>query len=463
MKQPVSETHRVELPLAVDLDTALLRSNLLLESIFAFLRHAPGALLRPPWAPRQWRRRVIAEAPLEPADLPYDRELLRWLAQERERGRLLVLVTALPGDLARAIAATLGIFDDVIADDGQANPDGAARAEGLRRQFGSRGFDWVGAADDWLREHARYMLPTPAAEAGDATSAGGRLRLYAQALRLHQWAKNGLLFVPLVAAHRFTDLAAIGATATGFVAFCLCASSVYLLNDLIDLGDDRRHPRKRTRPFASGALPLSHGVALIPALLAVAFGLALALPREFLLVLGGYYGLTLAYSLGLKQWALVDVLALAGLYTVRIIAGGAVASVPLSFWLLALSVFLFLSLAMAKRCAELASLRERGESEAHGRGYQAADLASLHSLGTAAGYVAVLVLALYINSPSVADLYSRPDFIWLLCPIMLYWVSRVWLTTLRGQMHDDPVVFAIRDRGSQACALLGAGILWLAI
>ncbi len=288
-------------------------------------------------------------------------------------------------------------------------------------------------------------------------------RAILRAIRPHQWAKNVLVLVPLFAAHRLADLDALAYSVAALVAFCLCASSVYVLNDMLDVEADRAHPRKSKRPFASGDLSLATGLVLSPVLLAAAALIAAFLPVKFELALGVYYALTCAYSTLLKRFLLVDAVALAGLYTLRIIGGAGAATVALSFWLLLFSVFLFLSLAFVKRYAELDSLRRRQKLQALGRGYHVEDLRVLQSFGAASGYLSVLVLALYINSPEVEPLYHRPKAIWMLCVLLLYWISRVWMTTHRGGMHDDPVVYALRDRVSLCLGLLAAITVAVAI
>jgi 4-hydroxybenzoate polyprenyltransferase len=283
------------------------------------------------------------------------------------------------------------------------------------------------------------------------------------AMRPHQWAKNLLLLVPLLAAHHIADTAALGAVLLSVVDFSLCASAMYVLNDLIDLEADREHPRKSMRPFARGELSVASGLALAAALLGAGAAISLALPARFQVVLATYCGLALAYSFVLKRLLLLDALALAGLYTLRIVAGGAVANVPLSFWLLLFSVFLFLSLAFVKRYAELEDLRRRQRLQARGRGYRVEDLAVLWSFGTTSGYLSVLVLALYINSPEIQALYRHPKAVWMLCVLVLYWISRVWMTAHRGGMHDDPVLYALQDRVSLGLAVLAAITVIVAI
>jgi 4-hydroxybenzoate polyprenyltransferase len=271
-----------------------------------------------------------------------------------------------------------------------------------------------------------------------------------------------LIFLPLLAAHQVTDTAALAVAFIAFFAFGLSASAVYVLNDLLDLPADRRHPHKRRRPFASGSLPLSTGLLAAPALLLGAAALSLMLPPAFAAVLVGYFVITSAYSFGLKRLPVVDVMCLAGLYTIRVVAGAAAVATMPSFWLLAFSMFIFLSLALVKRYTELDGLRKRGELTANGRGWHVDDLTLVQSLGTSSGLLCVLVLALYIDSVPAQRLYATPEILWLICPLLLYWVSRLWLKAHRGEVHDDPVVFALRDRVSLLIGALCAFIVGLA-
>jgi len=262
--------------------------------------------------------------------------------------------------------------------------------------------------------------------------------------------KNALIFVPLLAAHQLTNPTQLWLGALAFLFFGLCASSVYLVNDLLDLEDDRHHASKRRRPFASGRLTVKWGLMAFPLLLFAAFaGALLLMPGQFVIALGVYYALTLSYSMVLKRYIALDVITLAMLYTIRVIAGGAAFGLPLTFWLLAFSMFMFLSLALCKRYAELREALQNGRTgKARGRGYDPNDLEMISSLGAASGYQAVLVLALYVRDQSTVALYGQPQIIWLACPVLLFWITRVWMLTHRGQMHDDPVVFAVSDRVS---------------
>jgi 4-hydroxybenzoate polyprenyltransferase len=470
-------------PLCVDLDGTLIHSDILLESLLLLLKRNPLYLvLAVGWLLLGGKARLKAEIAsrvvLNPAALPYNKELLAWLKSERGAGRELWLCTAANTQLAEKVAQHLEVFDGVIASDHRTNLVGERKAEELVARFGEGAFDYCG--NEWrdmaiwrCARHAIVVNGPPSlvrrAEAEVSVSrvfpvtGSKRHRVILRALRPHQWAKNVLVMVPLFAAHRAGDLFSLTCSLAAFAAFCLCASSVYVLNDMLDLEADRAHLRKSRRPFASGDLSLATGFVLAPLLLAAAVLIAAPLPGKFQLALATYYVLTFTYSTTLKRLLLIDAVALAGLYTLRIIAGAGAAWVPLSFWLLLFSVFLFLSLAFVKRYAELDALRRQQKLQALGRGYRVEDLAVLQSFGTAAGYLSVLVLALYINSPDIEPLYHRPKVIWMLCVLLLYWISRVWMTAHRGSMHDDPVVYALRDRVSLGLGLLAAITIAVAI
>ena len=476
----VSESSVLPVPLCVDLDGTLIRSDMLFESALLLIKRNPFYVFRMLFwllgGKAALKANIAARVKLNPAALPYNREFVEWLKAERQAGRSLWLCTATHAQLANPVAEHLGIFDGVIATEEGTNLAGTAKATRLVERFGERGFDYCGNErrdlQVWQRSNGAIVIggPSLARAAAGATSVlstfparGSMLKAAIRALRPHQWTKNGLIVVPLLAAHTARNADSMISVLLAVVAFCLCASSVYILNDLLDLEADRAHARKQKRPFASGELPIAVGLALFPLLLTVGVLIALSLPQKFQLVFATYYVLTCAYSFWLKGKVIVDAMALAGLYTLRVIAGAAAASVPLSFWLLLFSVFLFLSLAFVKRYAELDALRRQQRLRAAGRGYHVEDLQVLQSLGTSAGYLSVLVLALYINSPEVAALYERPKMIWLLCVLVLYWISRVWMKAQRGQMHDDPVVFALKDRISLAIGVLSVITTVLAI
>jgi 4-hydroxybenzoate polyprenyltransferase len=285
---------------------------------------------------------------------------------------------------------------------------------------------------------------------------------YARQLRWHQWFKNVLLFAPILGAHAWTNLDAILSAIAGFFAFSLCASSTYIVNDLFDLAADRRHPTKRQRPLAAGRISIGHAVVVSAALLALGIAIAASLGSHFFAYAVAYITATLAYSLRLKALVLVDAVTLASLYTLRVMAGGAATGIPISFWLLALSVFLFFSLALVKRWSELQSLLGRGELAARGRDYRVTDLPLIGAMGVASGYISVAVLALYIQSTEVSLRYSRPEILWILCLIMLYWISRMWIKAGRGEMNEDPLLYTLRDRASLLLVAIGAVAVFMA-
>jgi 4-hydroxybenzoate polyprenyltransferase/phosphoserine phosphatase len=455
-------------PLVLDLDGTVSRTDTLVESILRLAARAPFALLA--LLPvlltagrAAFKRRVAEAAWLDPATLVYNDDVLDLARAARAEGRTVALVTAADRSVAEAVAAYLGLFDEVHASDGATNLKGAAKADFLVQRFGAGGFDYAGdAAADlpvWRQAARAYVVAPSAALARQAALAcadirvlGARpgtrsqLAIWARALRLHQWTKNVLVFVPVFLAHRFDETTVLRA-AIAFLAFSLCASSVYLLNDLLDLPHDRQHASKRRRPFASGALSVNAAPALIAATLGTGFALALLLPLQFMLMLATYYASTLAYSLAMKRWPVWDIMMLAGLYTLRVLAGCAATGLRVSPWLLAFSMFLFFCLAVVKRQTELVQHVRDGRTEKlSGRGYMPEDLDMLRGMAASSGYMAVLVLALYVNSPDVLPLYRHPSALWLLCPILLFWVSRVLMLSHRGLMNDDPVVFALRDR-----------------
>ena len=288
------------------------------------------------------------------------------------------------------------------------------------------------------------------------------MTIWLRAIRIHQWLKNLLLFIPALTSHQISNPDVILAVILAFLAFSFCTSAVYVINDIVDLTADRDHPRKRNRPFASGAIPVIHGIYAAPVLLMVSATLAFRLPWVFAITLAGYFALTCAYSFWLKSQVIVDVMLLASLYTIRVLAGSAATAITPSFWLLAFSMFIFLSLALVKRYSEMIVVNQHGKSNAIRRGYLVTDTPVLLNLGSAAGYGAVLVLALYINSPDIEGLYSNRWPLWLLLPPFLYWITRIWLTAHRGELHDDPLVFAVKDRQSWAVAMSIAIALLLA-
>jgi 4-hydroxybenzoate polyprenyltransferase len=454
--------------IVVDLDGTLINSDMLMENIFLFLRLQPlrfFVLFVWLMGGKAHFKRRLADAVLpNVCNLPYNKTLLTWLVQRKEAGATLVLATASDKRIANAVANHLGIFNEVFGTE-SINLSSSNKRMALVQRFGEKGYEYVGnSSADLAVWHSSAMIHVANPEQGVLAAARkiGKIemifdnrppyfRTLIKALRIHQWAKNLLLFVPLLASHRIMEAQLLWSGLLAFISFGACASSVYLLNDLLDLPDDRQHPTKRNRPLAAGTLPILHALFLIPILLLGAFGLALSLlPTQFTTALAAYYILTLAYSLWLKRVVILDVVILAILYTLRVVAGAAAMTLMATFWILAFCVFIFLSLAFVKRYTELCDARQKGKIEkASGRGYYPSDFELLASLGGASGYISVLVLALYINDADSASLYRSPEWMWASVPTLLFWLSRVWLLAHRGQMHDDPIVFALRDNVSR--------------
>lgn len=458
-------------PLVVDVDGTLIKTDLLVETASRFLTEQPWNFFKLiVWLSEgkaALKARLAHACALDASALPYNEELLTWLRTQKAQGRRLVLATASHHVLAEKIAKHLGLFDQVLATEGKTNLKAAAKRDALVARYGENGYDYVG--NDWpdvpvWRSAAQAHVVSQSARLietarsqnnlGEVLSDGkkGTARALLKALRPHQWMKNLLVFIPLLAAHQYGVGASVAHALLAFAVFGLTASSGYLLNDIVDVSNDRHHQRKRKRPFAAGDLNLLHGWIAWPLMLMSALLLAGpigGLSGAFIATLCAYFLLTTAYSLRLKQVPMVDVLMLALLYTLRIVAGALAIGVQLSFWLLSLSMFIFLSLALVKRYSELRNAREAGKTGfLRGRGYDPQDLELVSSLGASAGYVGVLVLAFYIQDTRTASLYASPQMIWPACPLMLFWISRVWLIAHRGDMHDDPIVFAIKDRVS---------------
>ena len=414
------------------------------------------------------KQEIAKRVELDVKTLPYNTQVLAWLEEARIQNCPIILATAANEVLARKIAAHFGFFSDVIASDGSNNLKGNAKCEHLVKRFGEKGFIYAGNSKDdlavWRHAAAAVVISGSGKLISRAKEAcpvqyifptdNKQLGAIIKAIRIHQWVKNLLVFIPLLAAHRISEAGNLMNAFLSFTVFCLCASGVYILNDLLDLEADRKHNSKCRRPFASGTLPLSLGFLMFPILIMASFSLGAMLGSRFEMLLGLYFIVTVLYSLVIKTVVLGDVMCLAGLYTIRIFAGGVVTTSEVSHWLLAFSGFLFLSLALAKRAAELFQLRPTKINAAEGRGYQVGDLETLSSLGSSSGYISVLVLALYLNSLEVRAYYARPEWLWLVCPLLLYWISRIWLLVHRGQLHEDPVAFALKDKTSYAIGLI---------
>lgn len=457
--------------LVVDLDGTLLRSDILFETFWSAIGRSGLNAVRAGGALMQGKaalKRTLAETgPIDVATLPYDAQVVAYVKTWRAEGGKAALVTASDEQVARAIQDHLGIFDEVYGSDGVRNLKGPNKAAFLTGHYPGDGFAYMGDATAdipvWTKATKAITVNAPPAlqrrvdglgpQTEHLETVSGSIRPYLKAIRPHQWLKNILVFLPMLTAHQY-DAQTFFYSLLAFIAFSAVASSAYVFNDLLDLAADRAHPRKCRRPFASGAIPIAHGTWMGVGLLATGIIIAALVNWTLLGVLVGYYAITTAYSLDLKRRTIIDICTLAGLYTLRIAAGGAAASLPLSVWLLAFSIFFFLALAAVKRQAELVDTAKRGKLEASGRGYRVDDLPLISQVAISAGFVSVLVMALYVNSPTVVQLYSYPAALWGVCLILLYWITRIVMITHRGHMDDDPVVFAAKDRISQICFLV---------
>ena len=471
---PTGEARRI---LCVDLDGTLVKTDTLLECFLQLLKYHPfHVLLVLLWLLRgraYLKRELATRANLDVARLPYHPELLAFLRAERAAGRTLVLASAADASIVRRVADHLALFAEVLASDGTVNLKGTRKRVALQERFRSGGYDYVGNDGSdvaiWNDAHSAILVNTSPRVSRRLKAPIGRVfpgervgpRMLLEGMRIQHWVNNLLVFVPLAMAHQIQNAELVLSSVLAFLAFGFCASATYVINDLLDLDADRRHPTKQSRPLASGALSLRLGMAMAPIGLIASLAIAALLPPAFMVTLVLYVVVTLAYSLRLKHIAILDVVVLAGLYAIRVLAGSAATGVPPSPWLLAFSLFFF-SLALVKRFSELDALRHDADGTTPTRGYYASDREQVASSGSASGYIAVLVLALYINSDAVVPLYRQPTVLWLICPLLLYWISRVWLLAHRGQMHEDPVVFALRDRVSYAIGACVVVILFVA-
>jgi 4-hydroxybenzoate polyprenyltransferase len=459
------------LPLCVDLDGTLVRSDTLVDALMSGMHNwrvwrALGLLLTKGRA--AMKQELARVAPVDAASLPYNEELLHFLRAEKARGRTIVLATAADQETAEAVGAHLQIFDETFASNGIKNLKGARKAEALVTRFGERGFVYAGNdrtdLDVWSHADGAIVVNANRSVADGAAArtsiekriANGSSPFFAalRALRPYQWVKNLLVVVPIATAHALND--PVGWTNAGwiFAAFCATASSIYIVNDLLDMQADRQHPRKRRRPFASGALSPAIGLAMFGFLLAA--GAFFALKTDATLWVAFYAVVTLSYSLWLKEFPLVDVFVLAGLYTLRLFAGGEATGHLVSLWLLGFSSFFFLSLALVKRASEMMALARNSAAR---RGYWPADVPILQLMGIASGFTSVVILSLFVQDETTSRLYASPALLWCTVPLILFWLCRVWLSTARGYMHDDPIVYAAKDWVSWIVSLAVFGTL----
>lgn len=465
-------------PLCVDLDGTLVKSDTLVDSLLALLASRPMLAFELPSRLLKGRaafKAFVSESiSLDVTHLPYNQMLLQFLNEEHAQGRAIYLTTGADMALAQRVAVHLGIFAGVLASDGANNLTGNRKLESLRANLGSGPFDYVGNDTPDLPLLAKAnvaMVANPSLAltmelhnrkirpARQFNENAHPLSSLLKAVRLKQCAKNLLVFVPMLLAHAWSA----GKLFSALDAFCclsLAGSAAHMVDDLLDIEADRRHPQKRLRPFASGDLPALAGIGIVAIFLLLALLGGALLPESFLGWLLLYLAATLAYSLYLKRIALVDVLALVGLYILSLLAGGAATLTLISHWLFGFSIFLFLSLAIAKRFAELENLRASGTTPSKGCGYQLADIELLRGFGIAGAFAAMVVFAIYIGSPNAAKLYNRSELLWLILALLILWLTRLWLLTSRGKLDEDPVVFALSDRMSLA---IGAAVVVIAL
>ncbi|WGS54067.1 UbiA family prenyltransferase [Paraburkholderia sp. D15] len=467
------------LPLVVDLDGTLTLTDTLAESVVQIVKRNPLNLVRlPVWllgGRASFKRAIASRTHPLAASLPYRQSLVDYLTAEKSRGRRIVLATAAHRSVAENVATHLELFDDVLATDGSDNLKGSAKLAQIQQRIGR---DFVYAGDSsadlpiWQASQGAVLAGVSSDVAASVRSAvpverefanaDAGLAIWIKALRVHQWLKNLLLFVPLFTAFSFFDTDKLTTLMLAFVAMSLGASGTYILNDLWDLANDRQHPRKCTRPFASGALSIANGLGCSAMLLVSSLALGLIASPGFAAMLALYLVMTSAYSWTLKKKPLIDVIVLSLLYTLRIFAGSVAVDIPVSKWLLAFSLLTFLSLALVKRCAELVSMRQSGAQPPAGRDYRVADLEVLWPLGIGAALSAVVVFGLFINSADTVARYGEASLLWLVAIGFIYLLGRLWLATVRGEMDDDPVVFVMEDRGSRITMLSMVAIVLLA-
>ena len=458
-----------KVPLYVDLDGTLIATDLLVEALADVVMRRPFLVFALPFwllgGKASFKRKVADVSGITSAALPYRPEVLKYLESRRQAGQPLILASASDYHYVQQIAEHLGIFSGILASDGKTNLSATAKLERIREHAGgdfdyagnssddlpiwkeSRNAIFAGVSDGVLRKLKRMKQPS----AVIGGSRGGALD-YLRLVRLHQWVKNLIVFVPILTSHQIgkPDIALAGVTT--FLGFCIAASLTYIINDIADLQSDRAHGVKRDRPLASGRVPLSHMSFVVPLLVVLLLGMKLLLSWEAFAVIAGYFVLTTLYSFVLKKIEVIDVICLSLLYTLRLIGGHIATGIPFSPWLLSFSLFLFTSLALVKRFSELYELRQKGALDVVGRGYTSDDLELVATMGISCGVISVLVLALYVTSTAVHDLYSRPTILLGMCPVLLYWICRVWFLAHRGSIHEDPVLFAIQDKTSYAVA-----------
>lgn len=454
-----------DIPLCVDLDGTLVKTDTLIESFAKDVIADPfRAVSRTRLLKRgkaSYKQALSESTTLDASTLPYNQQIVDYVRNEKEK-RKIVLVTGADRKIAQSVCDHVELFDEVYASDGETNLTNTNKQALLEKEFGKGGFDYIGNDEDdkvvwssarkalvvapkgrFLQEVSSKYSPAKVFVTPKAT-----IRDWLKFARVHQWSKNLLIFVPFFLDHRFSQSADFAIALISFLAFCLLASATYIVNDFLDIESDRQNTTKSVRALASGIISIPQGLLVASALFLCACVLSLFLPYLFVLTLAVYLVMTLLYSFYLKKIVMIDVCTLAALHTLRIIAGTVAIGAIWSFWLLGFSMFLFLSLALAKRVSELENIKAENKANPTSRDYTTSDISTLTSAGISAGFISVLVIALYVNSGKVTRAYAVPEILWLICPLLLYWIGRLWVITSRGMMHEDPIVFALKDRTS---------------
>lgn len=470
--------------LFVDLDGTLIKSDLLFECLVPIIKNYFYALfLAPFWLLKgkaYLKDKFSDLVSINPEILPYNNNVLEYIRKEKENGSKIILATASNIKLAKSISDYLGIFDDVIASSKEENLKGKNKLNKIKLYIENNNtnkeFSYIGDSEADVKIFNETNIPIVVGNKNvfnkikskndKTTFVDGEndfsLKKFFKMIRTYQWVKNFLIFLPLILAHKFLDVNLLLKALVAFFSFSFLASSVYIINDIMDVESDRIHPSKKNRPIASGAVKISSALKVAFILMPLSFIISIFLGKEFLFVLLTYFITTSCYSFYLKKIMLVDILILSLLYTVRMFAGGVALNIYLSPWLFMFSMFFFFSLACAKRYSELYAVRNNLQDEIKGRGYQAQDLEQIQIFGSSSGYIAILIFALYIQSDISMKLYKTPSSFWALCPIMLYWISRVWLLSHRGQMTQDPIIFALKDKVSYVVLILSIIIFGVA-
>jgi len=450
-------------PLYVDLDGTFIKSDTLFESLLVVSKRNPFIIFMCfiwIFKGKSFMKAKLAQlADIAMELMPLNTEFYDFLLDEKAKNRQIILATASNEKYAQNVCRNYDIFDSYMSSDASTNLKGAQKLYKIQEQ--STRFAYAGnSSEDFVifaqAEESYLVNPTKKARKLSLKSKVSRvfdderksIKVWLKQLRVHQWLKNLLLFVPLLVTKGFTHIDTIMLSVLGFISFSCLASATYIINDLLDLQSDRSHQRKKFRPIAAGLISIVQAKAMALVLFAISLAIALSIEGAFVLVLATYLALTLFYSFKVKQYIILDVLTLAMLYTIRIIAGAAILNVPVSFWLLSFSMFIFSSLALVKRCSELKSLANENKTQAKGREYETADFNVLMNFGTSLSMLAVLMFSFYINNNILTNQFQAPTILWLIIPALCYWLMRMWVKTSRGEMHDDPIIFSIKDKGS---------------